>query len=131
VPKAPAGSGVEGATCITREGTDACPGGWSIEMQLYQGGTDGRTCSACACDMNEVGCIGGGWEAYEYNNCIAVFNFEKEAIGTQCTDVSGLLGQQFSLKAFAPAPTPPACSSQGNGSVDAQGPMKLCCKAQP
>jgi hypothetical protein len=132
VPKAPVGSGVDGAVCIAREGTDACPSGWTIETQTYQSGTDNRACSACACEMDTVDCTGGGWEAYEFENCFAVFSYQKATITTQCTTVSSLLGSQFSLRATAATPEPPTeCSAQGNGAVDAQGPMKLCCMAQP
>jgi hypothetical protein len=121
---------VEGAACISQEGEGACPAGWPVETQAYQSWTDNRACAACACDMGTVGCIGGGWEAYDLNFCSVLG--DKLAIGTNCTSVSGLIGQQASLKAIAAAPTPPTvCSSEGTGSVDAQGPMKLCCRTPP
>jgi hypothetical protein len=132
VPKAPPGSGVDGAVCVAREGTDACPPGWSIETQVYESGTENRVCSACACDMDTVACAGGSWEAYEYENCFAVFSYEHRTITSQCTSVSSLLGQQFSLRADAGTPSPPTvCSSEGTGEVDVEGPVKVCCKAQP
>lgn len=135
VPRATTGSPeLDDAICITREGTDPCPDGWTdLDLQTYEGATDDRKCSACSCDLAQVGCANGSWRAYDLDACLVVIGGVADIAAPDCTPVSDYLDSgSFSLMAYAAEATEPPCpASQPSGSVAPAGPTKLCCKAAP
>lgn len=131
VPRSTTGTpDLDGAVCITRQGTQECPAGWTdVDTQLYTTATDDRTCSACSCGQGATECTGGGYTAYDFNNCTQ----SALTINTTCTDVTPRPDfGSFGLRGSAATPTAPTCTGGApSGSVTPDGAVKLCCHAQP
>ncbi|EYF06969.1 Hypothetical protein CAP_1228 [Chondromyces apiculatus DSM 436] len=130
VPRAATGNAdVDARVCITQEGTGACPSGWTdAEIQLYADGADSRACSPCVC--GEVTCTGGFAFAYDSDDCNVVFGVLP--IIQFCSDQSSYIdNNQFSVRGTAATPQPPSCDGGlGSGTVEPEGPTKLCCHQQ-
>ncbi|EYF06968.1 Hypothetical protein CAP_1227 [Chondromyces apiculatus DSM 436] len=130
-PRPPTGvPGLEGLSCLVKEGTDGCDPGWAqLDVQLFAGGTDQRSCSACGCNTSAVGCTGGSITANSRDNCVP--EGTQTTLTTQCQNVTVALDNNtFSLQSRLGTVTGQAtCTGgQGQGSVATEGPTKLCCR---
>ncbi|AKT39108.1 uncharacterized protein CMC5_032550 [Chondromyces crocatus] len=116
-------------TCILKEGADACDTGWThIDLQLYDGGEDGRSCTACGCNLDAITCTGGNVQAYDNNNCSG----DNRSVSTPtCTNITDLrdwdtLGFRSEVGTLTGNV---ACTGgEGQGAVAPEGPTKLCCQ---
>ncbi|WP_156338626.1 hypothetical protein [Chondromyces crocatus] len=117
--------------CVLKPGNEACPAGWTdLEQQIFETGVDTRACAACGCDLGALGCIGGGFRAYDFSNC----NGSSITIDSnQCVDITSILGQSFSFRSEAATVTGDVtCTGgQGSGAVAPTDPAKLCCRQSP
>ncbi|EYF06970.1 hypothetical protein [Chondromyces apiculatus] len=130
-PRPPTGvPGLEGLSCLVKEGTDGCDPGWTqLDVQLFAGGTDQRSCSACGCNTSAVGCTGGSVTANSRNECVP--EGAQTTLTTQCQNVTdALANDSFSLRSSLGTVTGQAtCTGgQGQGSVVTEGPTRLCCR---
>lgn len=113
--------------CVLRTGSDACPAGFDIEVQVFGSNTDTRTCSQCTCDTNAVTCTGGSYLVHEGDGCDGGIR-TVSTIGT-CVGVGTFLdGGTGSLRPKKGTPVDGTCSGGvGSGSVQGESPRKLCC----
>ncbi|AKT39105.1 hypothetical protein [Chondromyces crocatus] len=127
LPRSNDDAAFEGWACVLQPGYDACPAGWTdLERQLFETGVDTRTCAPCGCDLDALGCTGGGFLAYDLAGCSGTY---VTIDSTQCVDITPLLGQNFAFRTEAATVTGDVtCTGgEGSGAVIPEGPAKLCC----
>lgn len=129
----PRGQGeYDGPVCIRREGDRTCPGGWSTQVKVYQGGTDDRDCTECTCSItpDDVTCSGTVYTVYDDNNCS---DQERSEIGSgQCVNATPLIDYNSASIRLTQLPTATgACTALGGypiGRVDTHGTTTFCCE---
>jgi hypothetical protein len=115
-----------GALCVGAGGALACPPGWLSEQRTaYTGGSDNRSCSACACATGVACAADGGYTAFDNDNCTGT----SVAVGTLCTNVTDQFGPSGSLKPKLATVIDGQCgTSAPMGAVVGTAPVTLCCR---
>ncbi|MBK9259849.1 MAG: hypothetical protein IPM54_08430 [Polyangiaceae bacterium] len=114
--------------CIHRANVEACPPGFEVEKQVFESGSDGRSCTDCQCDPNTVTCTGGGHDVFDLESCGGMKKFVTADLG--CTGVGAYLDSGTgSIKGVRGTPVPGVClQGQPSGWVEGVGARKLCCR---
>jgi hypothetical protein len=122
----PTGATADGVVCITRADTTPCPAAWTAQVTAaFEGGTDGRACSACACDVQ---CTGGSYDVYTQDFCLGSASV---TIGsTTCTAAPGVFDwSTSSVQSNLATPTLASCDGAvPSGAVETTGPHQICCR---
>jgi hypothetical protein len=115
-----------GALCVEADGNVACPAGWMSEQRTgYTGGSDNRSCSACACATGVACDADGGYTVFDENDCTG----SSVAVGTGCTNVTSQLGTTGALKPKLATVIDGQCgTSAPTGAVVGTKPTTLCCR---
>lgn len=115
--------------CIRKNGTDACPPGWSVSrVDSFAGEDDQRDCTSCDC--NPASCSGGGYTVYDSLGCDAA-SAGVEVDTANCTNVPSIIdGTVMSLLAKTGSVTQNGCDSgaEPTGSFIPTDPVTFCCK---
>ncbi|WP_437524976.1 hypothetical protein WME79_37080 [Sorangium sp. So ce726] len=122
--------------CVTLEGEVSCPPGWlDRDLDIYNGGEDHRTCTACSCSVDAVSCSGGSYTLNVGSGCLPPpgEGTTEEITGDTCKDTFALGvkgGFQISAKPELGTPEGLQCSekSEAAGSVEVVGKAKVCCR---
>ncbi|MEJ7732019.1 MAG: hypothetical protein WKG00_22765 [Polyangiaceae bacterium] len=114
--------------CIWREGDQACPAGYDAEEPLFQGFTDTRGCSACAC------------AAPTGATCAGSVTATNGPAGASCTAFGPTLSEGVcnqnaattwgAVKWQITASEPGSCAANGGqpqGGVELLAPLTVCC----
>jgi Divergent InlB B-repeat domain len=118
----PSAAPFEQKLCIYRQGSFACPAGFSAPATYYTGYTDTRVCSACSC-TGGCGTLSGTW--YSGTTCDGAPR-ETSTIGlpAACNDFVVSVGSAR----FSSSNTCSASGGQVSGSVTAANPVTVCCE---
>jgi hypothetical protein len=116
------------SVCVIGDVSNACPSGFTNEMQAYTSGTDMRACSGCTCDTSAITCSGGSYLAHEGDACNGIT--KTVSGGGTCVDVGTYLDADTgSLRPQRGIPSAGGCSGAvSTGSVVPEGPKKICCR---
>lgn len=118
-----------GPLCVRSQGDKACPAGWNgSKLVVYEGGDDGRTCSACQCGPATTTCSSGVYNVFDD---VACAGSAVSITGAGCKPIGATLsGDARSIK-------PPIINAittyEGcfggfpDGSVQPEGPWTICC----
>lgn len=124
--------------CIRSAGQVACPAGWGVATTVYDGGADGRGCSACSCappSAAAIQCTGGGYALFDGATAADALLACAANVGaisvssTACVPVSQAW-YSTSTPATANA-SGAACTPSGGAPVGAFDPgqaVTLCCR---
>lgn len=117
--------------CIMRDGTDACPSGWTAtSIPAFKSGKDNRHC-ACSCKLK---CEGGEYVVHNDSDCT---DFDTAyyapvtingAIGSCTAAVGHFDNKKASLTPTLATAKVDTCTDVGSGQVDGQMPVQICCK---
>ncbi|MDI1430160.1 hypothetical protein [Polyangium sorediatum] len=128
VCQVPAAAGAFRATneqlCIRAEGHDIeCPPGWQVSRKAYENGSDGRQCTACAC---EVRCDWDGYLIFEDESC----GNPHRTVRTDCREITKHRADYiFSVTTDAPVLFQRSTGGMSvGGEVTVEGPVTFCCK---
>jgi hypothetical protein len=115
-----------GALCVEANDVVACPPGWLSEQRTgYTGGSDNRSCSACACVTGVACAADGGYTVFDNDDCTG----GNVAVSTGCTNASFQLGPTGSLKPKVASVIDGQCgTSEPMGAVVGTEPVTLCCR---
>lgn len=117
----------KGSLCIQAAGVQSCPSGWTgVELVVYEGGKDTRSCSSCACN-DDVSCANDGfYVAYDTNFCSGPSDMVS---GMGCdSGVGTILGPDGSLKPTVSSAIDGTCGGgQPMGAVTGEAPSTICC----
>lgn len=129
-PKPPAGA----ASCVTKLGPSACPGGFTKRSTAGTTEDDQRTCNGCACGAPSA-CAGGSVSLYTTSNCKSTGANAEHAENISTTCGAPTPDPNFPVVAFkstAPAgggcnatPTTPATAG---GALTFTDQRTVCCK---
>lgn len=125
VPTAPA---PDGASCVIRPGTDACPPTFPNPSDTFSGvGNDSRSCGTCGCT---VGCTGGSYRVHDSNDCGGFDPDDITVSSTGCTPTPNLYDEnKASVRATVGQPGVATCvSGKAVGKVDGTGQQRICCR---
>lgn len=123
----------DASVCIKKIGANACPAGFTNEIQAFNGATDTRSCTDCGCGVN-VQCDPTPWiEGYDTNACVPNQDAPIHNVGGGCVDLSplmfGMKNHPLSVRYLAINKTE-TCSTNGGepmGSVTPENPVTFCC----
>lgn len=132
LPKAPSGFGA--SRCIYQAGALACPVGYPAKTTIYTDFTEGRTCTACACETPTGGSCNGQLRVYRYENplgtgCVLAPLTTIAADGSCVTIPSEQVGG-FILdpNGTADGGACPSSGGQPSGSASVAKPITVCCE---
>lgn len=133
VKKAPAT--FEQAICMSQEGSASCPPGWlDLDLPIYGGGTDERSCQGCACSVDAVSCSGGKYTVNAGSSCMPPpgTNTTDEIKDSSCKNIFSVAvagGFNISFKPELGKPSGLQCGmSTPSGSVKTAGSARVCCR---
>ncbi len=111
--------------CIAATGNQSCPANWPITMSGYQGWTDTRGCTSCACDAKEAACAANNIFT-KHPNAIC----ELPAIGgiapNTCAPVVD--AQSIGYMEQPPIVLPQGCNTMQTGKLDRGVESTICCR---
>lgn len=110
--------------CIYRPGDAPCPtNGYTKKLMVYEGFTDGRTCSACTCGSATSSCKG---QVNMVSACSGtpILYSSISGCGAPSTDVAST---QYGTYTPAPSGTCPPSTSTLSGTVTTSGESTVCC----
>jgi hypothetical protein len=117
------------STCIRKDGSELCPAGWNA-IEAYAKATDDRSCGVCTCTP-EAQCSGGGYEFFDFNDCIPGGTPSVTIVDSTCQDATNLPDlDSWSIRRILPEPSGSCVASGGEplGSVVPENPVTICCK---
>ena len=111
-------------TCIYSPGDVACPTtGYTKKLLVYEGFTDGRTCSACSCGTASSTCKGSVTFASACSGLPIAYS-TVSGCGVPSTNIATT---QYGTYTPAPSGTCPPSTSALSGAVATTGESTVCC----